>query len=401
MNPSNRSSRVLGTVVAVLALVAGTSATIAPAWAAPNPTITALDPQVAPTAGGTPVRIYGMGFAGATSVTFGAVVATDFAVIDGKLITAIVPPAAGGAGDNNTFVDVTVTTPVGSNTMTDGMYYTDATITVTPSTGLHPGDPITVVVTGYKPNASVAIPEIQPLLYYLEGGPAFPPGPPPYVQILNFTSTDASGNLTLATNLADPFTGTNGQAYDPNIVCPPNQKTTNRLGTSPSASLYEPSFSARCRIEIAQFGTASLGTPISFAGAPTPAPPVLNIDQSSANQGDTVNIAAGSVRWNANPFYGSSKNALKPGQTTTVLQICGIGGDPNACSATEGHAAVELTRYRTDSTTTPIVGEFSGATASGAIKVGMDLAPGDYDVRLRQRRPGSGSIAATAPLHVN
>lgn len=227
-----------------------------------------------------------------------------------------------------------MTTPSGSGTLTSGMYYTNATIAVTPNTGLHPG--VTVTVTGYKPNASVAIPEIQPLLYYLEGGPPFPNGPPPYVQILAFTSTDASGNLTLQTNLADPFTGTNGQAYDPNIVCPPNQATTNHLGTSPSASLYEPSFRSRCRIEIAQFGTGSLGTDISFVGAPTPAAPVLNLDQSSANQGQTVNIANGSVRWNANPFYGSSKNATRPGQTTTVLQICGIGGDPNACSTTTG-----------------------------------------------------------------
>ncbi|MDQ6948853.1 MAG: IPT/TIG domain-containing protein, partial [Actinomycetota bacterium] len=277
MHPSFRLRRVIGVVIAVLALVSGAVATAGPAAASNPPSITSLDPQVAPTAGGTPVRIYGSGFTGATAVTFGTVAATDFVVIGDGLITAIVPPAAGGAAADNTFVDVTVTTPAGSNTMTNGMYYTNATITVTPNTGLHPGDAITVVVSGYAPNTSVAIPEIQPLLYYLEGGPPFPNGPPPYVQILDFTSTDASGNLTAHETVPNPFTGTNGQAYDPNIVCPPNQTTTNYLGNSASASLYQPSYSAKCRIEVAQFGTASLGTSISYAGAPIPAAPTLAV----------------------------------------------------------------------------------------------------------------------------
>lgn len=98
MNRSLHARRVFGLVIAVFALVATASVTAGPASALSPPTVTSLDPQVAPTAGNVPVRIYGTDLAGATSVTFGTVAATDFVVIDAGLITAIVPPAAGGAG---------------------------------------------------------------------------------------------------------------------------------------------------------------------------------------------------------------------------------------------------------------------------------------------------------------
>ena len=81
-------------VVVVVATIAGTSV---PAAAADGPPeIHYTTPQVARTVGGTPIRIYGTGFEGTTAVTFGGVPALDLAVIDGALLTATVPPAAGG-----------------------------------------------------------------------------------------------------------------------------------------------------------------------------------------------------------------------------------------------------------------------------------------------------------------
>jgi hypothetical protein len=58
------------------------------------------------------VTITGTNFTGVTTVTFGAVAATTFAVSSASSITATSPPEAAGT------VDVTVTTPVGSNAPT-------------------------------------------------------------------------------------------------------------------------------------------------------------------------------------------------------------------------------------------------------------------------------------------
>ncbi len=89
------------------------------------PTVSSVSPGSGPIAGGTPVTITGIGFTGATNVTFGSTAATSFtastAANDSQII-AITP--AGTAGT----VDITVTTPYGiSPTSTVDQYtYTAA-----------------------------------------------------------------------------------------------------------------------------------------------------------------------------------------------------------------------------------------------------------------------------------
>jgi hypothetical protein len=71
------------------------------------PTITVLAPARGPSTGGNQVTITGTGFAGATTVKFGAVKAA-FLVLNNGTITATAPAGTGK-------VDVTVTTAVGTN----------------------------------------------------------------------------------------------------------------------------------------------------------------------------------------------------------------------------------------------------------------------------------------------
>jgi len=77
-----------------------------------TPTVSKISPASGPIAGGTSVTINGIGFTGATAVTFGSTPATSFtattAATDSQII-AIAP--AGTAGT----VDITVTTPVGTS----------------------------------------------------------------------------------------------------------------------------------------------------------------------------------------------------------------------------------------------------------------------------------------------
>lgn len=393
---SSSQVRRISALLAVTLSAAVLSITAAPAQALDGPpVIDAVNPQWVPTAG-APVRIYGSGLADVTSVKFGALNATAFRVVDSFLVTASAP-----LGTNNTLVDVTVADAEGTTTFTSAVLYTDATLTVTPNSGLTPGSPITVSLSGYQPNVGMVLPEVNPLIVYVEQYPDFPAGPPPYAQVLSnstpsggFPSTGASGAYTESATLPNPFVGTNGSAYDPNITCPVTQQTANFLGTSPPASFGRPSYSRRCLIATGQFGIGTVDTAIAYTTDPTPAGPVLNLDKTSAAQGEVVSIASGSKNWNANPFFGSSKNTTgRPGETKTDVRICGIAGSPTLCSATVGKGTVKMTHY--------VNRVLSGATLSGSITVGADIPDGcACFVRVRQSRPGGGYLEATKPLSV-
>jgi hypothetical protein len=346
-----------------------------------------LAPHSGPTAGGTPVRIYGTGFTGATSiggsVKFGTNNATKVTVVDDTLITAIVPAASGGSAANNTFVDVSVTVPGtsgGTGTYDDGFYYTDATFTVSPSTGLTAGSAITTTLGGYVASTDVVVPEFNPLLVYVENFPDFPFGPPPYADILLFAKkTDTNGDATVSTNLANPFEG--NTTYDANAVCPVNQTTANFLGNSPSIGLDKPAYSGKCMVANGQYGSGTLERAIGMTGDPAPAGATL-VAPTSATKGSSISISG--VNWNANPFFGSSNITTNyAGQTTVTAKICWN----NRTACTEGFAGVNMTRYKYNNSTG--VFAFSGANLHGGIAVGSTVpSPCTCEVVVTQNRPG-------------
>lgn len=117
------------------------------------PSITNVNPNQGPAAGGTSVTISGTGFTGVTSVTFGGVAGTSLNVSNDTTLTVDTP--AGTAGQ----VDVVVTHPVaGSDTETNGFTYVAApSITnVNPNTGpVAGGTSVTISGTGFTGVTSV------------------------------------------------------------------------------------------------------------------------------------------------------------------------------------------------------------------------------------------------------
>jgi hypothetical protein len=82
----------------------------------PPPSITSVSPNTG--IAGAAVTIAGLGFTGATTVTFGATPATSVVVTNDATITCVAPAGAPG------LVPVAVTTPNGTGTLTDGFTYT-------------------------------------------------------------------------------------------------------------------------------------------------------------------------------------------------------------------------------------------------------------------------------------
>ncbi|MBN1321444.1 MAG: IPT/TIG domain-containing protein [Thermoleophilia bacterium] len=118
---------------------AGTSAVSAASkYTYGTPTVTALDPDSGPSAGGNQVVITGTLFNGATAVKFGGANAKSFVVNSSTRITAVAP-----AGTRGATVDVTVTTPAGTSpttgTANDYTYGIPTVTSITPNTGPHTG----------------------------------------------------------------------------------------------------------------------------------------------------------------------------------------------------------------------------------------------------------------------
>jgi phospholipase C len=117
----------------------------------PAPKITAITPTEGPAAGGTTVTVSGSGFAGVTSVSFGAGAAVAYSTQSATSLSAVSPPASAGK------VDIRVSTPNGtsSSVLADRFTYGPPTVTaVSPNAGPKAGGTaVTVEGTGFAPGA--------------------------------------------------------------------------------------------------------------------------------------------------------------------------------------------------------------------------------------------------------
>jgi alpha-tubulin suppressor-like RCC1 family protein len=144
-------SGALGTVNVTVTTPAGTStATAADHFTyLPVPTVTKLSAKGGAAAGGSTVTIAGTGFAGATSVSFGANAAVHFTVNSAISITATSPVGSG-------LVDVKVTTAGGTSAASkhDQWGYTPAVEAVAPANGpVTGGTRVAITGVGFVPGA--------------------------------------------------------------------------------------------------------------------------------------------------------------------------------------------------------------------------------------------------------
>jgi hypothetical protein len=118
------------------------------------PTVTAMTPDVGPASGGTSVTLTGTGFRSEMQVTFGGLLATDVVVGSSTSLTALTP--AHVAGD----VDVSVSTPGGSDTIADGFTYVVAPTLdrVSPDSGpTAGGTSVTLSGSGFRAGIQVEL----------------------------------------------------------------------------------------------------------------------------------------------------------------------------------------------------------------------------------------------------
>ncbi len=116
------------------------------------PTVTAISPTSASTAGGTSVTITGTNLTGATAVTIGGTAATNVTVVNATTITATTPAHAAGT------VDVAVTTAGGTGTGTNLFtYVSPPTVTAISPTGASAAGGTAVTITGTNLTGATAV----------------------------------------------------------------------------------------------------------------------------------------------------------------------------------------------------------------------------------------------------
>lgn len=117
------------------------------------PVVTVVSPAGGPVTGGTSVALTGSGFTGATSVTFGGSLGTSLVVTSDTTLTVVAPVHAAGQ------VDVIVTTPAGSSSVSASAKYTyggPVVTSLTPTSGpVAGGTVVTVSGTGFTGATSV------------------------------------------------------------------------------------------------------------------------------------------------------------------------------------------------------------------------------------------------------
>ncbi len=333
----------------------------------------AFNPMTIPTSG-APVRIYGSGFGGVTSVRFGLIEA-DFSVINSNIVFVQAPP-----NTNNTFVTVTVTDDQGSDS-NPSFYYSNATASISPNSNLVNGSSVTFTMTGNRPFAGpAAIAQASPLIGY-----AFPRPtalPPPYVdpKTAPTEQADVLGNYSREfTVSAEPYFNADS---DPEATCPPKQDHADHGLPA-------------CLLAWSELGRGAFGAEIGLVGNPTPSAPTLVLERNGASVGEGVNVSG--QHWSANPNFGSSgATARPPGQTELTVEVC--NSDAAACVPAPADASVRYVLYEVG-VANGFEGTLTGATLSGSFTV-PEVDCLQCLVRVRQFRPDGSFIEATAPLSV-
>jgi len=189
------------------------------------PVVTGISPSTGPTTGGTPVTISGTGFTGATSVKFGANVATGVAANSSTSIGATSP--VGGSGT----VDVTVTTPSGTSSLSTADRFTYTS-----------GPPPSVITiadgnAGYTPGGSEPPNQFNVLTLVTGGAGAVNPAS------LTIVTQPASGAATAASDGIITYTpgGATGTQTLTFAYCLPTFTYPNPAKCSTATMTYTPS----------------------------------------------------------------------------------------------------------------------------------------------------------------
>ncbi|WLH90418.1 putative Ig domain-containing protein [Pseudomonas sp. FP453] len=322
-----------------------------------TPTLTSLTPNSGSTAGGTSVTLTGTNLTGATGVSFGGALASGFTVNSATSITATTPAHAAGA------VNVVVTTPGGTATLTNGYTYATPTVSVGPTTL-----PSGAQNTAYSTQTITASGAAAPYTFAITGG-ALPAG-------LSLSSggtlsgtPTASGNYNITVTATDANGVTGSRAYSFTISAAPTISVNPTTLPNPTANVaYTTSLSATGGTAPYSYtftsGTLPAGLSLSsggtLSGTPTQAGTynftvtATDVNSASGSRTYSVTVSAGAPNAGAVSVTVAANSSANP----ITLNLSGGAATSVAVSSAASHGTA--TASGTSITYTPTAG-YSGA----------------------------------------
>jgi hypothetical protein len=331
----------------------------------PAPSVMSISPSSGPVAGGTSVTINGFYFTGATAVKFGGTAAASFTVVSDIKITATAPPGTAGT------VDITVTTPSGTTTLTGGdqFTYTETAPTVTavsPTSGVTAGGYlVTITGTNFTGASAVSFGGTPAPLFHVNSDSSITAvAPVAAAGTVDITVTTPVG--TSATSAADRFSFS------------VNASTPTVTGVSPSSGALD----GGTQVTITGTSLAAAGQ-VLFGGTPATSFTVISATSVTATAPPG---AAGVVDITVATPAGISSTAAADHYTYAAIAPVVTGVSPNT-DTTAGGSSITIT----GSGFTGATAVKFGGVATTAFTVNSDTsitvtdpvqAPGTYDITV-------------------
>ena len=357
------------------------------------PTLTSVTPNTGSTSGGTSVTLTGTNLTGVTGVSFGGTSASGFTFNSGTSITATTPAHAAGA------VNVVVTTPGGTATLTNGYTYATPTVIVGPTT-LPSGSQN----TAYSTQTITASGGAAPYTFAITGG-ALPTG----LSLSNggtFSGTPTvAGTYNFTVTATDANSVSGSRAYSVTVIpgAPIAGAVSATVAANSSANPITLNLSGGAATSVAVASAAGHGTATasgtSITYTPTAGYSGTDSFTYTATNGSGTSSPATVTLTISRPILGISPASLSNATANTVYATtlsASSGTAPYAYSITNGSLPSGISLN-------PATGALSGIPSAGGLytftvtATDANSATGSraYAWTVQVAPPTAGAVSAT------
>ncbi|WP_430391814.1 putative Ig domain-containing protein [Dyella sp. 20L07] len=320
----------------------------------PMPTVVIVSPDTGLTTGGTSVTISGTGFTGTTGVSFGGANATSVTIVNDTIITATTPAGSAGA------VNVVVTTPGGSGTLTNGYTYVVAAPTISsisPTSGPVAGN-TTVTISGsnFTGASSVKFGPTNATSFTVSNANSISAvSPSGSAGVVDITVTTGGG--TSLTTAGDQFT------YKAPLSLTPVTLTGATFGAAYSQQLSATGGSGPYTFTV----DAGLPTGLSLSagGVISGTPTVSGTFTFTVTATDSLGLTG------SRTYTSFAVTAIAPSAPTGVSATAGSGQATVTFSAPANDGGSPILSYKATSSPGNVTATLNGATASPIVVTGL------------------------------
>ncbi|MET3995868.1 hypothetical protein ABID65_007540 [Bradyrhizobium sp. S3.9.2] len=325
------------------------------------PTVASVSPTAGATTGGAAITITGTNFKGVTAVTIGGT-SVSFSVVNSTTITASAPAHAAGA------VDVSVTNPAGTGTLTNAFtYYAAPTVTsVAPNVGgTAGGTGITITGTNFTGATSVVVGGTA-VAFTLVNSTTITANTPAHAAGAGDVSVTNPGGTGTLTNAFTFYAAPTVTSVSPNSGTAAGGTAITITGTNFTGATSVAIGGTAVAFTLVNSTTITASTPAHATGAVS----VTVTNPGGTGTGTNVFTYQPAITPGSQQFDSGSGAFVVPTYQTLTVEVwggggCGIANNPPAVAGNSGSASSVSTLGMTANGGVGDTGILAGATYTG------------------------------------